>query len=273
MVESAAPADRSPRGRHGEGIRHIGRRGRDADLHVTGGASRGGAPRARARPHKLRVIPNGIDRQQPVTARDRAAVRSQLGIDDDTVLGLFVGELEPNKAPLLAASATVAVRAAGTGSCLLSQAPALRRRSSRPSRLTRCGAWLSRRCALAAGRRRCIRPARRSARECRSALLEAMAPSLPVIAADSPGAPEVDRRCRPALRNGSGVGLGGALEEVSADPALRAFARCSRETRALQEFSAASFRSATAEVYIASPRPPPSLSGGSLRHVRRSPTP
>ena len=69
--------------------------------------------RARDR-SKLRVIPNGIDRQQPVTARDRAEVRSQLGIDDDTVLGLFVGELEPNKAPLLAASAAVEVRAAGT---------------------------------------------------------------------------------------------------------------------------------------------------------------
>ena len=104
------------------------------------------------------------------------------------------------------------------------------------------------------------------------ALFEAMARSLPVIAADSPGAPEVIGDAGQLLATGQESALVERLKEVSAHPALRASLGARAKTRALQELSAASSvwpprRS------IASPRPPPSLSGGSLRHVGRSPTP
>ena len=204
--------------------------------------------RARDR-SKLRVIPNGIDRQQPVTARDRAAVRSQLGIDDDTVLGLFVGELEPNKAPLLAASAAVAVRAAGTRFVLAfagagSQAAQLK---AFPANAVRALGYRTDVPLLLGAADVFLQPSEREGMS--FALLEAMARSLPVIAADSPGAPEVIGDAGQLFATGQESALVERLKEVSADPALRASLGARAKTRALQEFSAASFRLATAEVY------------------------
>jgi glycosyltransferase involved in cell wall biosynthesis len=205
---------------------------------------------------KLRVIPNGIDPQQPVTAHDRAAVRSQLGIDDDTVLGLFVGELDPNKAPLLAASAALAVRAAGirfvlafagTGSQAAQLATfsadavrALGYRSDVPLLLGAADVF--------------VHPSEREGMS--FALLEAMARSLPVIAADSPGARDALGNAGLMFAMGDESALVERLAQASADPALRASLGARAKARALHEFSAASFRSATAEVYMQARRRP-----------------
>jgi glycosyltransferase involved in cell wall biosynthesis len=211
--------------------------------------------RARDR-RKLRVIPNGIDPQQPVTARDRAAVRSQLGIDDDTVLGLFVGELEPNKAPLLAASAAVAVRAAGIRFVLAlagagSQAAQL---ETFPADAVRALGYRTDVPLLLGAADVFVQPSEREGMS--FALLEAMARSLPVIAADSPGAPEVVGDAGRIFAMGQESALVERLKQVSADPALRASLGARAKARTLHEFSAASFRSATREVYTQARRRP-----------------
>ena len=62
---------------------------------------------------KLRVIENGIDIPVPIEDCERASIRAELGIGADVVLGLFAGQLEARKAPLLAAIAAKRVRSAG----------------------------------------------------------------------------------------------------------------------------------------------------------------
>ena len=88
------------------------------------------------------------------------------------------------------------------------------------------------------------------------ALLEAMARSLPVIAADSPGAPEVIGDAGRLFATGQESALVERLQEVSDDPALRASLGARAKARALHEFSAASFRAATGEVYTQARRRP-----------------
>ena len=117
---------------------------------------------------KLRVIPNGIDPQQPVTARDRAAVRSQP--ESMTTPFSVCSSVSSNRTRRRCWPRPRRLPSGQRepGSCLLSQAPALRRRGSRPSRLTRCG-----RLAIAQMCPCCWAPptyssSRRSARECRS---------------------------------------------------------------------------------------------------------
>jgi glycosyltransferase involved in cell wall biosynthesis len=60
---------------------------------------------------KLQVIHNGIDPPAAVDGGRRAALRRELGAGPETIIGLFVGQLEPRKAPLLAARAAIRANA------------------------------------------------------------------------------------------------------------------------------------------------------------------
>jgi glycosyltransferase involved in cell wall biosynthesis len=71
----------------------------------------GGAP--------LTVVPNGIALPQPPDADRRRAVRAELGIAEQEVVGLYLGLLDRYKDPLTAVNATLAVRARGIPLTLL----------------------------------------------------------------------------------------------------------------------------------------------------------
>jgi glycosyltransferase involved in cell wall biosynthesis len=205
---------------------------------------------------KLRVIPNGIDPQEPVTEHDRAALRSALGIDDDTVLGVFVGELEPNKAPLLAASAAVAARAAGTRLVVAfagtgSQAAQL---ATFPADAVRALGYRSDVPLLLGAADIFLHPSEREGMS--FALLEAMGHSLPVIAADSPGAAEVVGDAGLLFACGDELTLANALARLSASATLRASLGRAARDRAVNQFSLDAFLSATAEVYNEAARRP-----------------
>jgi glycosyltransferase involved in cell wall biosynthesis len=64
--------------------------------------------------HKLIVVRNGVDSPSLPAGDSRVAIREELGIDSGTLLGLFVGELDKNKAPLVAAAGAVEASSRGT---------------------------------------------------------------------------------------------------------------------------------------------------------------
>ena len=53
------------------------------------------------------VVPNGVELPPPVTASERQAARTALGIDDGTVLSLWVGALDVPKQPQVAVRAVI----------------------------------------------------------------------------------------------------------------------------------------------------------------------
>ena len=62
---------------------------------------------------KLRVILNAVEAPAPTSEEDRHRIRAALGVERGTLLGLFAGELESRKEPLLAAAGATRVRSAG----------------------------------------------------------------------------------------------------------------------------------------------------------------
>jgi len=69
-------------------------------------------------PDRVTEVPVGIPDASP-GPDVRAAVRAELDIDDATTLCVFVGTLEPRKAPLLAARAVIEARSANADVVLL----------------------------------------------------------------------------------------------------------------------------------------------------------
>ena len=59
------------------------------------------------------VIPNGVELPPPATASERQAARTALGIDDGTVLSLWVGALDVPKQPHIAVRAVIEVARQG----------------------------------------------------------------------------------------------------------------------------------------------------------------
>jgi glycosyltransferase involved in cell wall biosynthesis len=214
---------------------------------------------------KLRVIDNGVDPPRPISTEARTALRDSLKADSSTVLGLFVGELEPRKGPLTAARAAVEARRRGAPFVLAlagdgSQAPALRALAGEG--------------VLALGHRSdvellmsaadvFVQPSEREGAS--YALLEAMGHGLAVVASNGAGNPEAVGDTGLLVELGDSEALTDALLRLSSEPELRASLGGQAAARAAEMFTAARFLEETEAIYraaLAGVREPARASGG-----------
>ncbi len=217
---------------------------------------------------KLTVIFNGIDRPAPLGADRGPSLRDELGIGAETVLGLFVGQLEPRKAPLPAARAATRARAAGAPFVLAlagdgPQAPSLRGLAGDAVKPLGFRSDLER---LLAGADVFVAPSEREGMSL--ALLAAMAHGLAVVASDGPGNPEAVGDSALLFPTGDESALAAALTRLCADPERRRSLGASARARALDTFGAERFVAATEAVYLTALEPltAPARAGGG-RHA------
>lgn len=198
---------------------------------------------------KLRVVLNGVSTPQSISEEARAHTRATLGIAPDTILGLFAGELEPRKEPLLAAAA--AARANGdAGSFVLAIAgdgplrAALASSAGNAVRLLGFRADLDKLMATADA---FVHPASREGLSL--ALLEAMSHGLAVVAADTPGNAEAVGPAGLLFRAGDEIALADAISRVVSDPELRRRLGNEARQRTLDSFAADRFVVQTTDIY------------------------
>jgi glycosyltransferase involved in cell wall biosynthesis len=201
---------------------------------------------------KLRVIPNGIDAPPPVEESERRLVREELGVGPEVVLGLFVGQLEERKAPLLAASAATQVHAAGIPFVLAvagdgPQAAELQRLTGDAVRFLGYRSDVQR---LLKAADVFVQPSEREGMS--FALLEAMAHGLAVVASDGPGNPEAVGDAGLLFGAGDEAALVAALKRLGSEPMLRTVLGQSARARALERFGPDRFIAATEAVYLES---------------------
>jgi glycosyltransferase involved in cell wall biosynthesis len=211
---------------------------------------------ARAADHgKLRVIANAVTPWPAGTPTERQETRDRLGIGDQTVLGLFAGQLEPRKAPLLAAAAARRARAAGVDFVLVlagdgPQAADLQALASEAVRPVGYRDDLHR---LSDAADVFVAPAEREGLSL--ALLEAMASGLTIIASDGPGNPEAVGDTGLLFPVGDERAFAEAIVRLARDRDLRASLGARARERALTDFSPERFRAQTAEVYRETVKP------------------
>jgi glycosyltransferase involved in cell wall biosynthesis len=192
---------------------------------------------------RLVVIPNGI----ALPARgDRRRVRVELGLADGDVLGVFVGQLEPRKEPLLAIAAAeragppFVLALAGDGPDAAAVAaragPAVRPLGFRTDLVD-----------IFAAADVYVAPSRREGVS--YALLEAMGAGLPTIVADGPGSPEVVGDAGLVVPAGDVDALADALRTLAADAGRRRRLGDAARSRVADEFSLDRFLAATARAY------------------------
>jgi glycosyltransferase involved in cell wall biosynthesis len=198
---------------------------------------------------KLRVIHNGVDAPPALDPSVRASIRERLGAGAGTVLGLFIGQLEARKAPLLAARAATRAHA---------QAPSftLAVAGDGPQKVELDGlrgdavSVLGYRTdveTLLGAADVFVQPSEREGMSL--ALLQAMASGLAVVAADGPGNPEAVGDTGVLFAAGDEDALVSALTALSADAGRRSSLGRAARARAAEQFSAARFLAATEAVY------------------------
>lgn len=203
--------------------------------------------------HKLRVIQNGIDLPTAIGDPERSSVRSSvraaLGIDPDVVLGLFAGQLEARKAPLLAARAAERVNAAGVPFVLAvaGAGPLAMALEALAGAAVRPLGYRSDLPRLLGASDVFVLPSEREGIS--FALLEAMGHGLAVVAADGPGNPEVVGDAGLLVPAGDEDALVTAFTRLTADPDLRAALQDRARRRIEEGFTAERFLAATGEVY------------------------
>ncbi len=217
---------------------------------------------------KLTVIFNGIDPPAAPGPHSGPSLRDELGIGAETVLGLFVGQLEPRKAPLTAARAATRARAAGAPFVLAvagegPQAASLQALAGDAVKPLGFRSDLER---LLSGADVFVAPSEREGMSL--AVLAAMAHGLAVVASDGPGNPETVGDTALLFPTGDETALAAAITRLSADPALRRSLGASARSRALDTFGAERFLAATEAVYLRALEPltaPAPAAGG--RHA------
>lgn len=198
---------------------------------------------------KLRVILNGAQRPLRLTDEQRQAIRTALGVEAGTVLGLFAGELESRKNPLLAAAAAASVRNNGIPFALVfagdgSLAAALQAYAGPAVRPLGYRDDLNR---LMAAADVFVQP---SSREGMSlALLDAMSHGLAVVAADAPGNAEAIGDAGLSFTTGDELALITALTAVCTDHKLRRRLAETATARASNLFDSRRFATETAAAY------------------------
>jgi glycosyltransferase involved in cell wall biosynthesis len=198
---------------------------------------------------KLLVIPNGIDPPLEIDEPRRRAIRAELEADSETVLGVFAGELEPNKSPLLAARAAIRVRASGVPFVLAiagdgPQTPQLRSLAGPAVRVLGYRSDLQQ---LMAASDVFVQPSEREGTS--FALLEAMGHGLAIVAAAGRGSPETVGDAALLFESGDEDSLVAALEALASDPELRGSLGRRARARMLERFEVGTFLERTEAVY------------------------
>lgn len=198
---------------------------------------------------KLTVIHNGIDPPRAAAPEVRESVRAELGVDDRTVLGLFVGQLEPRKAPLLAAAATARARGLGVQFALAvaGDGPQAAELAAMAAGGVMCLGYRTDLARLYAAADVFVQPSEREGMSL--ALLEAMSYGLAVIAADGPGNPEAIGDTGLLFAAGDERALATAVARLGTDAELRDLLGEAARARVLAEFSAERFVAATGSAY------------------------
>jgi glycosyltransferase involved in cell wall biosynthesis len=198
---------------------------------------------------KLCVIHNGIDPPVRTTDEQRESIRGELGVGDGTVLGLFAGQLDPNKAPLLAAKAARRVYAEGVPFVLAiagdgKQAAAVRGLAGDAVRVLGYRSDLDK---LLGAADVFVFPSEREGLS--FALIEAMGYGLAIVASDGRGNPEAVGDAGILFAAGDEDTLSAALRKLCDQPELRSSLGVRARARMLEAFSVDRFLAATEEVY------------------------
>jgi glycosyltransferase involved in cell wall biosynthesis len=200
--------------------------------------------------YKLEVVHNGVDPTPLVDVSQTQSLRRALGLPPEAILGLFVGQLEPRKGPLVAAEAAARVRARGTPFVLAIAgegrlASQLTEYSSDAVKLLGHRSDLHQ---LMAAADLFVHPSEREGMSL--ALLDAMAHGLAVVAADGPGNPEALGGAGVLFAARDSEALARALDALCSNAAWRAELGAAARARALREFSVPRFLTATEAVYL-----------------------
>jgi glycosyltransferase involved in cell wall biosynthesis len=202
---------------------------------------------------RLRLVLNGIDPPAPSTPEERAAARARFGLEQSSLVGVFVGSLDPHKDPLLAVWATLELARRGRPIQLLVAGEGLLR--SEIERLAACAAGGT---IHVLGHQPDVRPVLAagdffvlpSHREGLSlALLEAMALGLVPVVSDAPANAEAVGEAGLVVQRGDLDGLASTLERLITSPDERAALGVSARTRVSATFHADAMAEATRAVF------------------------
>ena len=166
------------------------------------------------------------------------------------MLGLFAGQLEPRKAPLLAAAATARARELGAPFVLAvaGDGPQVAELAAMGPAGVICLGYRTDLPRLLAAADVFVQPSEREGMSL--ALLEAMSCGLAVVAADGPGNPEAVGDAGLLFAARDERALAGALLRLSTEAELRASLGAAARVRALAEFGVQRFVAATRQVYV-----------------------
>jgi len=200
---------------------------------------------------KLTVVHNGLALPTAAPPGRRAAVRADLGLEEDAVAVLYLGQLEPRKDPLSALHAVqiahrddprVGLLVAGSG-------PSLGDLEARAGSETRLLGQRSDVSDLLAAADVFVMPSRREGLS--YAVLEAMAHGVATVVSDGPGNPEAVGDAGLVFPAGDAGRLAELLRELAADPARRAALAAAGRARVAATFTAQEMMRRTGAVYEA----------------------
>jgi glycosyltransferase involved in cell wall biosynthesis len=200
---------------------------------------------------RLVVVANGVSVAAPAGAEQRARARSELGLGDEEVGVLFVGQLEARKDPLGAIAAVETARARGARLVLLiaGSGPLEQEVGARAGAAVRALGHRDDLEGLYAAADLFLLPSHREGMS--FALLEAMARGLAPVVADGPGNAETVGGAGVVFDAGDLAALSARLSELAADPEARAQLGGAARERIATEFSLERFLSGTAAQYEA----------------------
>ncbi|MEA2298767.1 MAG: hypothetical protein QOF77_1703 [Solirubrobacteraceae bacterium] len=205
---------------------------------------------------RLVVVPNGILAPPPPPPGDPGSVRAELGIAAHEVLGVFAGQLEERKEPMLAIAAAERARGAGAPFVLAvaGAGPQQAAVDARASDAVRPLGFRRDLGAILAAADVYLAPSRREGVS--YALLEAMGSGLVPVVADGPGSPEVVGEAGLVVAAGDAEALARALVRLCAEPELRRDLGRAARRRVVEDFSLEGFLGATRRVYERALRAP-----------------
>lgn len=170
---------------------------------------------------KLIEVPNGIPLPAVPTADERAVARRQLGLGEDTLVALYLGELEPRKRPLDAVAAAVQAAGHDVSVVLLiaGAGPLAEDVTAQGGDTVRALGFQREPGRLLTAADVFLMPSEREGLAL--AMLEAMAHGLAIIASDGPGNPEALGDAGLLHRVGDTDALVAALLRLARDPEER----------------------------------------------------
>lgn len=194
---------------------------------------------------RLAVVPNGIEPIAPDPAA-RTAARAALGLEEEQVAGLFLGELSDRKDPLVAARAA---RAAGPPFVLLvaGDGPLAAELRALEGPSVRVLGFRDDPDALLRAADVFVLPSRREGLS--FAVLEAMGHGLAMVVADGPGNPEAVGDAGRILPAGDEAAFAAALGELTRDAALRERLGAAARARVEAIFTADALRAGVRAAY------------------------